>query len=125
MNAMTNVEAAACGRVASRRSALLQGKIRRQNSQEADDLRVRNLSSGGLMASCTIRFEEGEQVIVTLRAVGDVAGRIVWRDGDRIGIAFTSPIDPHAAFQPVIPQPARRFIPPVVKSERRPGLRIR
>ena len=125
MNAMTNVEAAACGRVASRRSAFLQGSIRRRDSQEAIEFRVRNLSSSGLMATSAGCFEEGEHIIVTLRAVGDVAGRIVWRDGDRLGIAFTTRIDAHAAFQPVMPQPARRFIPPVVKNERRPGLRIR
>jgi hypothetical protein len=63
--------------------------------------RVRNLSRTGLMADCEASFRDGDRVVVHLRGIGDVPGKVSWVRGDRIGMSFDAPIDPHAARKPV------------------------
>ena len=67
----------------------------------AEQVRVRNLSAGGLMAEYPSAIEPGTLVKVELRGVGEVAGRIAWASDGRIGIAFAAPIDPMRARKPV------------------------
>lgn len=108
-----------------RQQTLLRGLLRPENRPNPIEIRVRNLSSGGLMANCTTTIERGERVLVTLRGVGEVPGMVVWNGADAIGVAFDEPIDPHLAFQPTkAPQP-ERYVPEVERETRRPGLRIR
>ena len=61
------------------------------------DVRVRNLSEGGLMAEYDASVEPGAAVTLDLRGVGEVTGRIAWCTHGRIGIAFDHPIDPARA----------------------------
>lgn len=63
--------------------------------------RVRNLSAVGLMADCERPIASGERIIVELRGVGLVAGRVAWAKADKIGVAFDESIDPQLARKPV------------------------
>lgn len=64
-------------------------------------VRVRNLSSGGLMAEYAKPVAIGDRVMVKLRGVGDVEGRIAWTAEGRVGVAFDAEIDPKLARKPV------------------------
>jgi len=63
--------------------------------------RVRNLSANGLMADCERAIPVNARVTFELRGVGRVKGAVAWSKGDKIGIAFDSPIDPQLARRPV------------------------
>lgn len=67
----------------------------------AEQVRVRNLSAGGLMAEYPSPIEPGTTVLVDLRGIGEIRGRIAWATDGRIGIAFDTPIDPLRARKPV------------------------
>ncbi len=67
----------------------------------AEQVRVRNLSAGGLMAEYAQPVERGTQVEVEVRGVGWVSGRIAWSAEGRVGVAFDSSIDPMLARKPV------------------------
>lgn len=67
----------------------------------AEQVRVRNLSAGGLMAEYPSPIEPGTAVLVQLRGIGEIRGRIAWATDGRIGIAFETPIDPLKARKPV------------------------
>lgn len=56
-------------------------------------VKIRNLSSGGLMAEGDMRVSAGMVLEVELRNVGWVAGSVAWVQGNRCGIAFNEEID--------------------------------
>lgn len=66
-----------------------------------EQVRVRNLSAGGLMAEYAAPVAVGTAVEVDLRGVGIVAGQIAWATDGRIGVAFDLHIDPLLARKPV------------------------
>jgi hypothetical protein len=53
-----------------------------------------NISPGGLMARCDEPHEPGAAIRVTLPMLGQVAGRVRWSLGGRIGCQFDRPIAP-------------------------------
>ena len=63
--------------------------------------RVRNLSATGLMADCERAVPAGARIEFDLRGVGKVSGVVAWSRGEKIGIAFDTPIDPQLARKPV------------------------
>ena len=79
----------------------LSSTIHRPATGESWPLRVRNLSSGGLMADCAGTFTPGDRVELEIRGVGIQHGVIAWAAADRIGIAFDGTIDPLLARKPV------------------------
>jgi len=86
----------------ARDSLLLVARFRIEGSTEITQVRVRNLSSGGLMADVPKPIDIGTMVEVEVRGVGWVNGRIAWVAAGRAGVAFDHPIDPQAARKPVI-----------------------
>lgn len=56
-------------------------------------VKIRNLSSGGLMAEGDMRVVAGTPVEVELRNVGWVSGVVAWVQESRFGIAFHQDID--------------------------------
>jgi hypothetical protein len=101
--------AAARQRNKSRDSLFLVAKLTlagRVNEQ----VRVRNLSSGGLMAELPAQVEIGTEVEVQLRGIGAIAGRVAWATDGRIGVAFDQAIDPMRARKPVT-SPSRELPP--------------
>lgn len=76
----------------------------------AHEVRVRNLSSSGLMAEFARPLPIGTVVALDMRGIGRIAGRVAWATDGRIGIALDRPIDPMAARKPVTafqPAPAK------------------
>ncbi len=78
-----------------------------------EHVRVRNLSSGGLMAEHAQPLAIGLAVTVEVRGIGVVPGRIAWCTDGRVGIAFDREIDPLAARKPVGPPRKPTLKPPI------------
>ena len=84
------------------------------------DVRVRNLSEGGLMAEYAAPVTTGTVVALEVRGVGEVTGHVAWSTDGRIGIAFDHPIDPARARKPVGTGASKSTVPrPLVVSARR------
>lgn len=107
------------GRRAPRDSMLLSAELESLEGARRATVRVRNISATGLMFEADETFRAGEAVAITLRGVGRVTGRIVWRELDRMGMALDGEIDPLLTRKPVTTAKA-----PPPGSARRPGLRI-
>jgi hypothetical protein len=102
----------------------LQASILCMASGESYALRVRNISSGGLMAECAHDFAPGDRVELEVRGVGKQAGQIAWAGHGKLGVSFDDPINPALARRPVKTGPTR------VRNQAqgniwRPGLRTR
>ncbi len=95
------VDDVAAHRSDARDSLLLVAQFRTIGQNETIQVRVRNLSSGGLMAEVPKPIDIGTMVEVDVRGVGWVAGRIAWVAAGRAGVAFDHLIDPQAARKPV------------------------
>jgi hypothetical protein len=86
-------------RAASRDSLLLIAQFRVADELQGQ-VRVRNLSAGGLMAEHAEPLARGTPVAVEVRGVGWVSGRAAWSAEGRVGVAFDHAIDPRMARQP-------------------------
>lgn len=64
-------------------------------------LKVRNLSSRGMMAEGDLDVERGDQLKVTLRNIDQINAAVVWVEGNRFGLAFAKEIDPQLARKPL------------------------
>ena len=83
-------------RTSNRDSLFLSATVRRRSDSEADliPVRIRNLSAIGVMAEYTHEVAPDEPVIVTVRGIGPVPGKVAWIKRGRSGIAFDAEIDP-------------------------------
>lgn len=88
-------------RAAKRDSLFLLATLFDEEGLSRGRARVRNLSESGLMADCELRFSAGERLVVTLRGIGEVGGRVAWARGNQIGMMFDHSVDPQAARKPV------------------------
>ncbi|WP_375270181.1 PilZ domain-containing protein [Sphingomonas sp.] len=61
------------------------------------EVRVRNLSAGGLMVELPFPIAPEGNVEVDVRGLGWIAGRIAWQIEGRAGVAFDREIDPQRA----------------------------
>lgn len=84
-----------------RDSLFLMAEVRLRGESDAQRVRVRNLSKGGMMAEGNPVPERGQSVSVNLRNVGWVDGTVAWVQDSRFGIAFAEDIDPKSARAPV------------------------
>ncbi len=91
--------------VASQRTArdslFLMAQFRLFGQKDEVQVRVRNLSAGGLMAEVPEALAIGTPVEVEVRGIGWVLGRIAWAAAGRVGVAFEHEIDPRMARKPV------------------------
>jgi len=94
---MTGVET----RSVARDSLFLLADIRIEQGAEANRVRVRNLSDGGMMAEGNLKVKCGHRVDVELRNIGSVPGTVAWVQDDRFGIAFDEEIDSQKARRPL------------------------
>lgn len=114
-------------RTRQRDSLLLMGTIKAAGdyARQTQPIRVRNLSSTGLMADSQIDYDVGASVEVGLRGIGIVAGEIIWVRDNRMGITFAETIDPKRARMPVVAKSDENLRKIVDLGKiRRPGLRI-
>lgn len=85
--------AAEAKRIADRDSLMMIATLRFPATKEEGEVRIRNLSAGGLMAEAPLRVARGEAVEIKLRNIGWLSGSIAWVAEGRIGIAFDHPIN--------------------------------
>jgi hypothetical protein len=85
----------------ARDSLFLMADMRVPGSPDAIQVRVRNLSAGGLMAEFPNGLDQGTPVEFEVRGIGWVPGRVAWSAAGRIGVAFDRQIDPMMARKPV------------------------
>ena len=108
-------------RAEPRDSMFLMAVMRRPGGIEVT-VKIRNLSSGGMMAESPVSFSRGDPIETELRGIGIVTGKIAWTAGGRIGVQFDVQIDPRLARKPVSGNPQ----PQLVKASRsmwRPSIR--
>lgn len=89
------------GKRSGARDSLLLTAQMRVDGADAGMVRVRNLSSGGLMAEYTAPIGLRTPIEVEVRGVGWVKGKIAWAAEGRVGVAFDNEIDPKLARKPV------------------------
>jgi hypothetical protein len=101
-------------RAVKRDSMFLKASVHCRRTDHRFDVVVRNISAGGLLADSPQLLDAGDPVVVTLRHVGEVPGRIIWAEGARFGIAFDVLIDAQRVRVPVtvrkprpVPMPGR------------------
>lgn len=99
--AMNADDAAARSRSEARDSLFLMADFRVAGSSDVIQVRVRNLSAGGLMAEFATGLELGLRVEFDVRGIGWVPGKVAWSAAGRVGIAFDRQIDPMLARKPV------------------------
>lgn len=88
-------------RTRTRDSLFLTAKLRLDGEAAEREVRIRNLSAGGMMAELGRTVAVGCVVWLQLRGVGEVTGRVAWCTEGRLGIALDAPIDPKQARKPV------------------------
>ncbi|MCT8000599.1 PilZ domain-containing protein [Sphingomonas sanguinis] len=88
-------------RAGQRDSLLLMAQMTLSGDTAPREVRVRNISEGGLMAELPVAVEIGAPIMVDLRGIGPVSGRVAWCTQGRIGVAFDRPIDPKLVRKPV------------------------
>ncbi|MGE3746752.1 MAG: PilZ domain-containing protein [Sphingomonadaceae bacterium] len=84
-----------------RDSVFLNATVRTGHGEGGCLIRVRNISSSGLMADSPVMFGAGDELDVELRNIGTVHGRVVWASSGRFGMIFDRAIDPQLARTPV------------------------
>lgn len=80
-----------------RDSLFLLAQLRVEGSGDEHRVKLRNLSTRGMMAEGPVRVSRGELVSVELRGIGWVEGTVAWKQDTRFGIAFVEEIDPAKA----------------------------
>jgi hypothetical protein len=85
----------------SRDSLFVLAELRLDGSDASHKVKVRNLSSGGLMADAPLKVQRGQLISIELRNIGWVEGSVAWVQDSRFGIAFREEIDPKVARAPI------------------------
>ncbi len=86
---------------AERDSVFLHANVKATHGEAFGVFRIRNISSGGLMAEGPVTFRAGDELDVDLRNVGTVHGRVAWAVSGRFGMRFDRAIDPKLARKPI------------------------
>ncbi|HKR90946.1 PilZ domain-containing protein [Novosphingobium sp.] len=84
-----------------RDSLFLMADLRLEGLDGQYRIKVRNLSSGGMMGEGMVRVARGSIVEVNIRNIGWVAGSVAWVQENRFGVAFSQDIDPKLARAPL------------------------
>ena len=85
----------------ARDSLFVMADVRLDGVSGDQRVRVRNLSSGGLMAEGDFRVQRGQPLWIQIRNVGWVEGSVAWVQDSRFGVAFREEIDPMVARAPL------------------------
>ncbi len=101
---MSNVDTRQVGRD----SLFLLAQVKVDGRDGVAQVKVRNLSAGGMMAEGELKVIRGARVEVELRNIGWIEGTVAWCQGNRFGIAFVDEIDPKVARAPVRGSTTRR-----------------
>lgn len=104
----------------ARDSLFILAELRVDGQTGEQRVKVRNLSSGGLMAEGDLRVSRDQKIWVKLRNLGWVEGLVAWVQDNRFGVAFSQDIDPKLARAPANTESdddaaytARRYAAPI------------
>ncbi|MBX7481496.1 PilZ domain-containing protein [Qipengyuania sp. 6D47A] len=102
----------------ARDSLFLFAELTLEGLPQAARVKVRNLSAGGMMADAGgLEVSRGDRLTAELRTVGSVKGSVAWVQGERIGIAFETAIDPAVVRAPIVTDnDSPRYARPVIAS---------
>lgn len=75
--------------------------VRLDGSSLEHRVKMRNLSSGGMMVEGALRVTKGAIVFVNIRNLGWIESSVAWIEESRFGVAFRDEIDPLMARAPV------------------------
>jgi PilZ domain len=110
----------------SRESIFLGAVVHIGDEKQSRNVRVRNISSGGMMIDLPGPQPRGLLVVAEMKGIGEVRGQIVWSTENRAGIAFEKVVDPKLARHTPPPAPPMpTYSRPAMDQTRRPGLAIR
>lgn len=98
---LSKEDTASAKRGMDRDSLFLKAILRFGGSAIEHEVRIRNLSAGGLMAEAPLQVARGERVEINLRTIGWITGNVAWVTEGRVGIAFDHTINPMDARKPV------------------------
>eukprot|EP01013_Petalomonas_cantuscygni_P013917 TRINITY_DN28644_c0_g1_i1.p1 TRINITY_DN28644_c0_g1~~TRINITY_DN28644_c0_g1_i1.p1 ORF type:complete len:133 (-),score=10.07 TRINITY_DN28644_c0_g1_i1:122-520(-) len=84
-----------------RDSLFLKAELCLVDGKDCGEVRIRNLSAGGLMAEAPVLTKRGDKIELELRNIGRITGHVAWVAQGRFGVAFDHPIDPKLARKPV------------------------
>ena len=84
-------------RRAPRDSMFLFASLRLENQEGEQSIKIRNLSSTGLMAEGDVYVRPGAQVAINIRNIGWVNGGVAWAVEKRFGVMLDDVIDPRKA----------------------------
>lgn len=94
-------------RIGTRDSLFLVAQLRLGTEPRVREVRVRNLSERGLMLELDKVVAIATPVVLDLRGIGEIGGKVAWCTAGRIGVALDTPIDPKKARKVVgLPKPA-------------------
>lgn len=96
-------------RAEQRDSMLLSATLRRASGDDVT-IKVRNLSSGGLMAETPVNLLKEERVEVDLRGIGIVPSKVTWAVGGRAGLTFDHAVDHKLARKPAVRGPQQLLV---------------
>ena len=85
----------------ARESLYVFGEMTIDGAEQANRIKVRNLSARGMMAGCDEPVRLDQEAVFALPGLGRVKGTIKWVQGHRFGIAFEQVVDPKLARQQV------------------------
>jgi len=106
-----------------RDSLFVMADLRLDGSDGEQRVRVRNLSSGGLMAESGLHVVRGQLLWLHIRNIGWVEGTVAWVQDNRFGVAFREEIDPKVARAPLSTdgEHTPRFVRPPLSQFDQPG----
>jgi len=96
-----NEKSSAIKRNTDRDSLFLTANLRFQNGGEEGQVRIRNLSTGGLMAEAAVQAARGTRLEIELKNIGWIGGKIAWVAEKKLGVAFDHLIDPKLVRSPI------------------------
>ena len=109
-----------------RESIFLGAVINLGDEVQSHNVRVRNISSGGMMIDLAGPQPKGLVVVAEMKGVGQVSGHIAWSTENRAGVVFDRTVDPKLARHTPAPAPVAPLYGKIAVAEaRRPGLGIR
>lgn len=108
----------------TRDSLFVMADLRVDGLEGEHRIRVRNLSSGGMMAEGTFIVQRGQVVWINVRNIGWVEGAVAWVQDSRFGIAFREEIDPRVVREPIVAgEGTPRFVRPPLATLEQGSLR--
>lgn len=86
----------------TRDSLFIMAELRLDGQDAEHRVKVRNLSSGGLMGEGNVKVARGAVVWINLRNLGWVEGSVAWVQDNRFGMAFREEIEPKVVRAPAV-----------------------